>query len=307
MEMAETDAEIEESHGSGAPLRIVGSEVPTLRAYQGVNRPIRIVAPGDLLDKLHRIVPSWPHATLGATTGGVGWDIRVVQRSEGYFIECDAFPDGYARAGDLGETTTLFAQALLGCAVDQADDLLAPHAAASLIKGRLHLFLGDTMAGKSTLVVRLALLGHAAFSDDRTILQFGPTMQAIALGCAPKLRLPLPPEDGAALADFVASRRGLSDGASCRVDLSSTEMVRFGTRCPVEAIVLLRRGSPPARASLAPASAGRIVAALLESAFAPGRRVNDLLKQIAGFATAATGHVLTFSDSAEAARLLADR
>ena len=105
-----------------------------------------------------------------------------------------------ANSSYLNETIHGLGVAGAACAViaDLAEDYfgtrpgcLALHCAAFQFSGRLIAMTGPRRAGKSTLAARITQeTDMALFCDD--VLPLLPNGQAIGLGIAPRLRLPLP-------------------------------------------------------------------------------------------------------------------
>jgi hypothetical protein len=122
---------------------------------------------------------------------------------------------------------------------------LALHCGAFRIGGRLVAVSGPPRAGKSTLIARLtAEPGIEVFCDDiLPVLEDG---RAVALGIAPRLRLPLPDTASVAFRAHVAATFGPRDrryGFVCAGSIAP-----HGTHAPLTALVRLERcAAGPAR------------------------------------------------------------
>lgn len=128
---------------------------------------------------------------------------------------------------------------------------LCLHGGAALFGKRLVIFPGRSRAGKSTLIARLAAGGHRIFGDD--ILPLDERGDGVALGVAPRLRLPLPEGVSAAFRDFVMAHEGAADHRYHYLALPEGGLARRGDTAPLGAIVLLdRRPSGPATIHEAP-------------------------------------------------------
>lgn len=165
-----------------------------------------------------------------------------------------------ARSDYLDETLTGLGPAGATCAViaDLAQDYfesrpgwLALHCAAVQHAGRLIAMTGPARAGKSTLAARLTLEPDMqVFCDD--VLPLGTDGQAVALGIAPRLRLPLPDGCSAAFRAHVARHMGPRDdryGYLCAPGVAP-----HGTRAPLAVLLILdRRRDAAARLHAMPA------------------------------------------------------
>ncbi len=122
---------------------------------------------------------------------------------------------------------------------------LGLHCGAFLAPQGLALLLGPQKAGKSTLIARLsAEPGLRIFCDD--VLPLTPQGEGLALGAAPRLRLPLPAGAGSALRAHLARHGGFRDDRYAH--LTAPGLAPFGARAPLAALVVLerRRGVRPA-------------------------------------------------------------
>lgn len=135
--------------------------------------------------------------------------------------------------------------------VAENSDRLCFHGGAALFGERLAIFPGRSHAGKSTMIARLAAAGHTVFGDD--ILPLDEAGNGLALGVAPRLRLPLPACASAAFRDFVAGHAGAADGRYHYLALPEGRLARRGAMAPLGAIVLLdRKPAGPATIHAAP-------------------------------------------------------
>lgn len=120
---------------------------------------------------------------------------------------------------------------------ESAPDILGLHAAAVGFGGGLVVITGPSRAGKSTLATRLALEpGADFFCDD--VLPVDRLAHGVALGIAPRLRLPVP-IGSPALARLVRDRKLLSDDRYVYVD--PPQRAPHGARLPLRAILIPER------------------------------------------------------------------
>ncbi|MFP5482167.1 MAG: hypothetical protein ACLGGW_02685, partial [Gammaproteobacteria bacterium] len=107
---------------------------------------------------------------------------------------------------------------------------IALHAGAVAISNRLIAITGPRRAGKSTLIARLcAEPDLQIFCDD--VLPISPLGEGVALGVAPRLRLPLPAKASQHFKQFARQHLGPHDnryGYLCTTNLAGN-----GTRLPL--------------------------------------------------------------------------
>lgn len=184
---------------------------------------------------------------------------------------------------------------------DERPDQLSLHCAAVLVAGRLVVMPSRSHAGKSTLVARLAADGHAVFGDDMLLVD-RQDEHGIALGVAPRLRLPLPRHAGDAFAAFVARHSGARDRRYLYLDMPPSLLARRGDIAPVGAVVLLdRQAEGPARLWRAPANAA--IQALIRQNVTLCAAPADLLRRAAALIGRVPCLTMAYSDLDEAAAL----
>lgn len=191
---------------------------------------------------------------------------------------------------------------LAGALVTENPHRLCLHGAAALFAGRLLVFPGHSHAGKSTLTARLAADGHTIFGDD--IVPLDERGDGVALGVAPRLRLPLPASATPAFRDFVMRHAGASDGRYHYLALPEGRLARKGTTAPIGAIVLLdRQLQGPAELHAAPRSLALKLLARQNVSYAEDAR--PLLAQMSALVQRLPCYVLAYADLEEAAEQLA--
>ncbi|WP_165352805.1 PqqD family peptide modification chaperone [Loktanella sp. IMCC34160] len=184
-------------------------------------------------------------------------------------------------------------------------DLLCLHAAAVEFDGRLVLMPNARRAGKSTLAVALAQLGHRVFTDDFLPIQRDPStgaLSGLANGIAPRLRIPVP--------------QGVSDRFRAFVDgdggpqnrqykyLTDCPVPPHGTTAPIGAIVLLDRQDTPQVSRLESLSDADAISSLILQNFARHLNGGAILKALAALAEQLPCYRLVYSDVESAAALL---
>ena len=180
---------------------------------------------------------------------------------------------------------------------------LCLHSAAVEIGEGLVMIPSVGKAGQSTLSVAMAMLGHRVFGDD--VLALEPSRDdGLAFGVLPRLRQPLPDRIGQRFHRFLSQRSGPSNADWIYVDLHEDEIAPFGATAPVKAIVFLDR-RPTGRARLEPVDNAYVLGELVRQNFAEGVAPSAVFSRLLKLASRAHCRRLVYSDTIEAARLLA--
>jgi hypothetical protein len=174
------------------------------------------------------------------------------------------------------------------------------HAAAVEVRGQVAAFVGRSRAGKSTLVARLgAQRGLAVYCDD--MLPVNPDGTAVALGIAPRIRLPLPARASPVFRAHVAEWGGLADDSYAF--LPTPNLAPHGTRAPLGTLVWLdrrRRGKPSLHAVPMDEALARLRHADMQTGADSGARD----ARLAAILTGVTCLELVYSDLEEAVEAL---
>lgn len=186
--------------------------------------------------------------------------------------------------------------------LDRHPEHLCLHAAAIETGQGLVLIPSVGKAGKSTLSVAMAELGHRVFADD--VLALEPERDhGMAFGVVPRLRQPLPDNIGNRYRRFLDCRSGPSNENWLYADLREEEIAPFGETAPIKAIVFLdRRAAGPA--SLEPVDSAHMLSELVRQNFAQGVAPVAAFDRLLALAQRAHCRRLVFSDTNAAARLL---
>lgn len=220
-----------------------------LLCLKGLPAPIAIEADvAELADHLRTVLVGWPFGSpedlpsrqplLTAT----GTPQRVYLRQEATGIEIE-------EPSAVSALCTIVVELMAGFVRTQ-QSLGNLHAAAVEIGGRLVLFPAANRAGKSTLASAFAARGRRVFADDLLPVDLE-TAEAVASGCLPRLRLPLPRSAPRELVDCVAATTVVSDGYYAYLRAGDI-VVPHGTRAPIGAVVILDRREEMEGAALEP-------------------------------------------------------
>ncbi|WP_158611797.1 PqqD family protein [Guyparkeria sp. SCN-R1] len=208
-----------------------------------------------------------------------GWSITEVAadgpvptiRLEGRNGECrqvsPAFPGGVSHRSPVSAACAVAAD-LVERFLELNPQWIGLHCASVEVNGRLVLFPETHRAGKSTLMAALAGGGQRVFGDD--VLALGEDGQGMALGIAPRLRLPLPlpPALDVALHQYTTTHAGPEDDRYRYLDLPDGQLAHHGETLPLGAVVLLERDESLDKAELLRLAPGEGLTRLLRQHFA---------------------------------------
>ncbi len=219
-------------------------------SFGGIEAPLSFTPEaGPVREALSSILIGWPSAPSVARD--IDPLVEVDLDAQG--VHLSSKTDDWRRLEPTPESAvcTLVVE-LMAAYVDGDPALGNLHAGAVEIGGRLVVFPATNRAGKSTLVTALGAAGHRVFADDLLPIDLR-SLEAVASGCLPRLRLPLPPGAPDDLKNAVVERSVLSDGYYAFVAPPENRIVRHGDRAPIGAIVLLDRSDAPVKVRVEPA------------------------------------------------------
>ena len=274
-----------------------------LLKFEGVSRPVSLTNGQALLPVLQAIAGSWPYRRIGRA--GADPIITVRRIADGFRIGSPWLEQIAEDDTAVGATCCMLVD-LIRAYVEGDPSLLCFHCAAVEIDGRLAMFPNTVRAGKSTLVARLAAEGLRIFADDALPVGLGTRAEGIALGIAPRLRLPLPRRTSADFRAFIESHAGPSDRRYRYLSLPPTLLAGYGSTAPLGAVVLLQR-KPSGRAHLAPTRRGQGLQHLIAQNFAPGGTSIAAVDRLHALVARLPCFTLSYSDVDEAAVLLRER
>ncbi len=267
----------------------------------GISRPVRVTGAREVLDVLEAVLPGWP-----STPGDAGSDVPLTRLDEraGSFRQHSA-----TLSEDLVHDTPVSAACsvvvdLIEGFLAEHPDLLGIHCGSAVIDGRLLLFPETHRAGKSTLTAALAAVGQRVAGDD--VLALTPRGEGMALGIAPRLRLPLPASLDPALRDYIEARGGPDDGRYRYLDLPDGQLAAHGECFPLGAVVLLERDVELAEPELIPLAPGEGLAHLLRQHFAHDLPSETLMARFLPVMRSLPCRLLRYGEPLAAARLLVE-
>lgn len=274
-------------------------------SFPGPTSPIVVAVPSDVAEALTWVLPGW-FGRADRTHSEPS--IRVSTDGDGYVIAAKFDPTSTVETRSRTIAATTVGHALTTTYIAQQRDLVQFHGAANLIGGQTVALIGPTLGGKSTLSLMLANLGHRLIADDRFGLKLSATEGAcsLALGVAPKMRLPLPPRASAGFAAFIHSNTVTVKNKTAFLNLPRTTCMGLGDLAPIGALIFLQRAENQT-AILRENKRRDIMQSLLEETLAPHLTTMELIDRLKRISLEIPGYSLSFSDSAQAANLISDQ
>lgn len=261
--------------------------------YAGTLRAVAFEDAAPIAEVMRRIAPTWP-------TVPPSGDVIIEARPDGdrYELTAPWFDEPVRGLTPVSAACSIFVD-VARLVLEAEPSLLCLHAAAFELSGGLVVLCGTSRAGKSTLATRLADGPGRLFCDD--ILPLDANGRGIALGVAPRLRLPLPATANDAFASFCAAHVVASDERYGYV-LPPT-LAPHGAQSPLRAIVILdRREDGPA--GLVPASKAEAIHHLVRRNLARHDGAAAILDRLARLGQSLVAVRLYYSDIDEAADLI---
>lgn len=273
--------------------------------FQGVVAPLRLGNADAVLQLLPAIATGWPYRVTAADPALRPFFSITAQPGTDRF-RCEGHLEPAPARSFDAVNAACDAMAALAQALPLDDRrLLCLHAAGVVLSGQLWVFPNIRRAGKSTLSVALAHAGHAVYSDDVVPLilpQDGPA-RGLALGIAPRLRLPLPDAAGQGFRDWVAGVPGPRNRQYQYLALTGQPV--HGDSLPVAGFVILDRQDSPVAARLDPVPPDVAMDALLHQNFTRDRHSGEVLQAIADLLALRPVCRLQYSDLTDAVDCLA--
>lgn len=269
---------------------------------EGLPAPIRLCERSlPVADALASVLKDWP-SRLDKSHDDRPVFMEIERANDGFDIH--RVDDGWRsrETDDLGVVSSTIIEIIDGY-VANGTGLGLLHAGSAEFAGRLLLFPASTLAGKSTLMTRLSAAGHKVFSDDLIPLDLA-TGEAVATGCLPRPRLPLPPAATPEFSAFVESHVLARDEYCAYIDPGVGRRAGFGDRRAIGAVVLLRRSTTQVEARIEPAPAEDVLWALVSQDTRKDSVAADMLDDYLRLLSGLRFCQLHYSDLEDAVRCL---
>lgn len=287
----------------------VALQAPPDRQFSGPHRPILVAGAAPLVAEFPYLMPGWPSSAMASDAGAGPADLAVEPLARGFALHGAHLPEHPMLVDDTFQAADTLRSGLVIYYMDQDQDFFQIHASGAVLGDGVVAFLGESMAGKSSIVMHLAALGQRIYSDDRLMVRASDSeagegrAKCVGLGLTPKLRLPLPADAGEHFAAFVEQRTGTVREGKCHLALSAEEIADHGETAPLKALVLLNRG-PDKTLKLLDGQRGPTMQALLTRSMAPRLSSETLLRRVRLLAQQVPCYGLEYASSSEAANLI---
>lgn len=265
----------------------------------GLGRALRLTGCPDVQEVLTAAMPGWPVTAVDAV--GPVPPIRLHREEAGYRQHSPALDEALLLSTPVAAASSLVAD-LAEAFFASHRELVGLHCGAVEIAGRLVLFPESHRAGKSTLTAALAATGQRVFGDD--VLALTPAGEGMALGIAPRLRLPLPSSLAPELHAFAGRHAGPQDGRYRFLALPDGQLARHGERLPLGALVLLERDDAVREPELIDLAPGEGLLQLLCQNFAHDRPSETLMARFLPLMETLPCRLLRYGEPLAAARRL---
>ena len=280
----------------------------TLR-LKGIDRTIVLPDDPELVEALSSCIHGWPSdlqpldpATLATPDPSALAPLCVIEpRGPGIYRTHSRYLDRpFDKLPAATAICTLLADLSQAYSETPGDHVFGLHCGAVTICGTTLVLAGARRAGKSTLVARLSAFPEVDILCD-DVLPIAADGRAVALGLAPRLRLPLPESASPAFRQHVTRWLGPADDRYGY--LPTPNLLSHGKTVPAHVFLLLdRRDEGPAR--LHGLTEDETLCRLLERSIAGPAGPEPSFAAAHDLAKRLTGMRLVYSDLEEATTLL---
>ena len=267
------------------------------------DNPVLVENAEAVMPHLPYYLAGWPIKWAGSVAEQTP-DITVIENPDETFRVVSSGPGGADFTfEDPYDAANGLAGALISVFVSGDPQMVCLHAGAARVGDGLVVVIGDSLAGKTSVALQLAVLGNRFFGDDQIAVTLENPSSGICLGLMPKVRLPLPEDCGDGFREFVEGYSSMQGEDMAYLKLWEGEAGTFGETALVRALVFLERVDA-GETELRPASRSELVKTMVSTAFAPHISSPNLLSGLTRLAAAADAYHLRFSSSRDAAALL---
>jgi hypothetical protein len=291
------------------PAAMTASEADAVSIPEDARQHCRAIQPAGL-DRAVLYVDADEVAEIVAAAT-VGWELSEVPLDRARpLLAVTRVADGYVvLSGRKDDEPTAYTAVAAACNVlvdiavawiNRDPQSIALHCGAVELGGALVVLAGAARMGKSTLTARLAAEDLRVYCDD-ILPMAGDSLNGIALGIAPRPRMPLPADAPLALADHVARYCVASDARYAYV--AGPGLAPHGATAPVRTVLLLDRRDG-AVAGLRRATPVEAVRALLAQNLLPDRDPEVVFARMLALMEQCDVFWLDYADLDEAADLI---
>ena len=268
-------------------------------SVQDLGRCLRLTDCPEVMEALRGALREWPLASRPAN--GLAPAICLHREGDGFVQFSPELPRGLYLPTPVAAACSLVAD-LVGSYFTRYPELTGLHCGSVEIGGRLVIFPESHRAGKSTLSAAFAAAGQRVFGDD--VLALTPRGTGMALGIAPRLRLPLPASLDPALKAFAELFSTHEDDRYRYLSLSDGTLAAHGECLGLGAVVLLERDDAIDEPELVTLAPGEGLLQLLCQNFAHEERSETLMARFLPLMASVPCLLLRYGEPLAAARRL---
>lgn len=199
-----------------------------------IGRCVRVENAADAIAALSQAMPGWPLTVQPAA--GPTPDMYIYRDEQGLWQGWRDDPEEFDLPSSAAVACSLVGE-LIGRRLDAEPALLGLHCGSVEINGQLVIFPESSKAGKSTLTAAFAAAGYRVFGDD--VLGLTEAGAGVAMGVAPRLRMPLPSSFSSEFVDYVERHAGPENECYRFVIPAENALAHYNDSSPIGAIVLL--------------------------------------------------------------------
>lgn len=275
------------------------SAVDTSLAELG--RCLRVQNAPDAVQALAQALSGWPltvHPAQGATP-----DTYIYRDSDGMWQGSRHEENEFELPAAASAARSLVGE-LVARRLEVEPALLGLHCGSVEINGKLVLFYESSKAGKSTLTVAFAAAGYRVFGDD--VLGLTAQGEGVAMGVAPRLRMPMPDSFSAEFVEYAERHAGHEDERYRFVIPAENRLAHYDDTSPVSAIVLLERNPQTLEPEVVKLAPGEGLLQLLSQNFADSDTPDEeLIERLLPLIQRVPCLMLRYSEPLAGARYLA--
>ena len=266
-----------------------------------LGRCLRVQNAPDAVQALAQALSGWPltvHSAQGATP-----DTYIYRDSDGMWQGSRHEENEFELPTAASAACSLVGE-LVARRLETEPTLLGLHCGSVEINGKLVLFPESSKAGKSTLTVAFAAAGYRVFGDD--VLGLTAQGEGVAMGVAPRLRMPMPDSFSAEFVEYAERYAGPEDERYRFVIPAENRLARYDDISPVGAIVLLERNPQTLEPEVVKLAAGEGLLQLLSQNFADSDTPDEeLIERLLPLIQRVPCLMLRYSEPLAGARYLA--
>ena len=228
-----------------------------------LGRCLRVQNAPDAVQALVQAMPGWPLTVYPAQ--GATPDTYIYRDNDGMWQGSRHEENEFELPTAASAACSLVGE-LVARRLEAEPTLLGLHCGSVEINGKLVLFPESSKAGKSTLTVAFAAAGYRVFGDD--VLGLTVQGEGVAMGVAPRLRMPMPDSFSAEFVEYAERHAGPEDERYRFVIPAENRLAHYDDKSPVGAIVLLERSPQTLEPEVVKLAPGEGLLQLLSQNFA---------------------------------------